>query len=117
MNVILPEKYKRLIAKQMADQGPRAVIEAMVKVMVPPEEARANTVGVAIEKMRLTLVEVLKHWPEDYRFPEVALRNLVKSVRQYDCEYASVAGSPEDYEEIYMRVRNAAEAAGVEWPE
>jgi len=60
----LPQRYKKLIAAEMKNRGPRAVIESMVNVML---ENTNNQQNEAVVKMHATLVEMLKHWPEDER--------------------------------------------------
>jgi hypothetical protein len=64
----MPLKYKRLIAKTMREEGPRALIESMVQGMAHGM-VKNNHNDEAILRMHATLVEILKHWPEDnHRF-------------------------------------------------
>jgi hypothetical protein len=62
--VVLPPRYKKLIAAEMKNRGPRAVIEAMTHAMLPGIKTN-NDAMIAIERMQATLLEILKHWPED----------------------------------------------------
>jgi len=65
--IALPPRYKRLIAKTMREKGPRAVIQSMTEVMLPANPENLDAM-LAIERMHATLVEILKHWPENHRF-------------------------------------------------
>ncbi len=61
---MLPAKLKKVIARDMANVGPRAVIAAMANVLVRadlkamPEQTAANN------RCGSVLTEILKHWKE-----------------------------------------------------